>query len=84
MNPGEICETCAYFEDSPNVPEGGLCHCHPPIVAWGATPQGPQPVASAFPPNKNDGWCGEWKKGSIVKVAKILPMKPGGNGGKKK
>jgi len=85
MNEGETCETCAYFEDAAHVPSGGVCHCHPPILVFAQLPNGQfQPAASAFPPTQYSGWCGEWKKGSIVKIAKILPMKPGGNGGTKK
>ena len=84
MNPGETCETCAAYEDSPIVPGGGVCHCHPPTAMFGMTPEGPRPMGSAFTPTLKDAWCGEWKKGNLVKVAKILPIKTDGNGGKKK
>ena len=84
MKPEETCDVCIYFEDSPVVPTGGVCHRHPPTMAFGMTPQGPQPAASAFPPTNSKGWCGEWKKGKLVTLAKkipnkILPMEPGIN-----
>ena len=80
MNPGETCDQCAHFEDSPGVPKGGFCHCHPPTVAMMMTANGLQPAASAFPPTQYTSWCGEWKKGSLVKLAnKIPPVEPGRN-----
>ena len=83
MNPGETCEKCAAYEESPIVPSGGVCHWGPPSPMFGMTPEGPRPMGSAFPPTLKDAWCRKWEKGSMVKIAKILPIKPGGNGGKK-
>jgi len=84
MNPEETCKICAYSEDAAHVPSGGVCHRYPPTMAFAMTPKsGLQPAASAPPPTNYDGWCGEWKKGNLVKVAKILPIKTGGNGGTK-
>ena len=74
MKPGELCETCTYFEDTPLVAVGGQCHRDPPTLAWGMSPDGhPVPAASAFPPTNYKGWCGHWEKGKMVKVEKIIP-----------
>ncbi len=85
MKDGEQCETCSFFEDSPTVPTGGVCHRDPPTIAWGTTPEGqPAPAASAHPPTNYKGWCGGWVKGQLIKPAttmpkNILPMMPGAN-----
>ena len=80
MNEGETCDQCAHFDDAGVVPDVGFCHCHPPTVAILMTQNGPQPAGSVFTPTKRKSWCGEWKKGSLVKLAnKIPPVEPGRN-----
>lgn len=78
MNPKETCDTCVYFEESPIIPNGGVCHRNPPTIMIGMTAEGPRPVGSAFPPTLSTGWCGEWKKGSAIRLASKMPVEPVG------
>ena len=87
MNEGETCETCAYFEDSNQVlpapgmppnPNIGMCHRNPPVPMFGITPQGPQ-VMSSHPSTMRSYWCGEWKKGSVIRLANKIHPEPGRN-----
>ena len=88
MNEGETCEFCAYFAESRQVlpapgmppnPNIGTCHRNPPVPMFVMTPNGPKMVGSGFPLTMKDHWCGEWKKGNIVRVARKIPGDPGRN-----
>lgn len=67
----QICEHCAfYMEQDAQI---GHCRRYPPMGAFGQGPEGQLAVVgSGFPPVKHDHWCGEWQKGSLIKVARGL------------
>lgn len=72
----DTCDKCKYFEESIIVPDGGVCHRNPPTAMFGMTPEGPRPMGSAFAPTMKNSWCGEWKKGSLIKLSKNIPPDP--------
>jgi len=82
----ESCEHCAFFEESPKVPNGGFCRRLPPTPVFGLGPDKKLGIlGSESPPVEPGGKCGEWRKGTLVKVAKsispVIPF-PGGSVGK--
>ena len=80
MNEGETCETCAYFNENAGVPNGGFCRRYPPTIVFIPTPAGPKGGGSSPTLTTRNGWCGEWKKGSVIRLAnKIHPVEPGRN-----
>jgi len=72
----ETCDGCVYFEESPIITNGGLCHCNPPTVMLVVTKEGPRPGGSTFPPTLKTSWCGRWKKGNLIKVSNKMPPEP--------
>lgn len=68
------CDTCEYYEEMVGVtPATGTCHRNPPVPIPAMTPEGPRVLGSSGLPTLGKSWCGEWKKGSLVRVTKKLP-----------
>ena len=69
----ESCEHCAFFEMELGATGPGQCRREPPKPAFGGSPNGGLAIlGSGFPPTAPTWWCGEWRKGTLVKVAKSL------------
>jgi len=78
MREGEECKGCEFFFTlDPNAVQG-VCQRYPPtnIIVPSKGPDGKQFMTSggsAYPVITATGWCGEWKRGKVVKVAKAMP-----------
>ncbi len=87
MREGERCRECEYFwtaDPSPEAPQG-TCQRYPPtnIIGMAKGPDGverPASAGSTYPVITATNWCGEWKRGKIVKGIKGLSLvsNPGG------
>ena len=68
----ESCEFCAFFEQEND--KIGRCRRNPPVPAFGASPTGGLAIlGSGFTTTITTWWCGEWRKGTLVKPARAVP-----------
>ena len=83
MSDKEKCGNCKFFTVNEADPNYGMCQHDPPTHMWvpaqvgknakGEPELAPHSIGSGWPPTQYKLWCGQWQKGSIVKVAQVIP-----------
>ncbi len=71
----ENCQSCKFFGPEDGGQPQGRCRAHPPTAVLVVTAEGTAQMG-IYPPTANTNLCGEWQKGTIVKIAKNLPPAP--------